>query len=134
LMPFIFILSAMVSGIAIGFVVLRNPKGMVMNLLVMVSSILLIIQVASMRWNVIIGGQLFSKSFRGFTEHLHTCLNEVLLEYYSPFCKLLSYLHINLFGLERIMVSGGILALYFVFIVVFCKLLPPFEKTEDVID
>jgi predicted membrane protein len=30
-------------------------------------SILVLIGVYSMRWNVVIGGQLFSKSFEGFT-------------------------------------------------------------------
>jgi predicted membrane protein len=31
-----------------------------------VSGILILIQVFAMRWNVVIGGQMFSKSFRGF--------------------------------------------------------------------
>ena len=30
------------------------------------SAILVLVQVAAMRWNVVVGGQLFSKSFRGF--------------------------------------------------------------------
>jgi Ni/Fe-hydrogenase subunit HybB-like protein len=37
------------------------------NALVFISSILLLIQVLLMRWNVVIGGQLVSKSYRGFT-------------------------------------------------------------------
>lgn len=32
-------------------------------------SVLVITQVCAMRWNVVIGGQLFSKSFRGFVEY-----------------------------------------------------------------
>ncbi len=35
-----------------------------------VSGLLVLIQVASMRWNVVIGGQLLSKSFRGFNSYL----------------------------------------------------------------
>ena len=35
------------------------------------SSLLVLIQVFAMRWNVVIGGQLFSKSFRGFVTY-HT--------------------------------------------------------------
>lgn len=33
------------------------------------ASILILIQVFAMRWNVVVGGQLFSKSFRGFVEY-----------------------------------------------------------------
>lgn len=32
------------------------------------SSVLVLVQVFSMRWNIVVGGQLFSKSFRGFVE------------------------------------------------------------------
>lgn len=32
-------------------------------------SVLVLIQVFAMRWNVVVGGQLFSKSFRGFTTY-----------------------------------------------------------------
>ncbi len=34
-----------------------------------VSSLLILIGVFAMRWNVVIGGQLFSKSLRGFTTY-----------------------------------------------------------------
>lgn len=37
--------------------------------LYLVSSVLILIGVAAMRWNVVIGGQLFSKSLRGFTTY-----------------------------------------------------------------
>ena len=39
------------------------------NFLVFTSAVLLLIQVLSMRWNVVIGGQLMSKSFRGYTSY-----------------------------------------------------------------
>ena len=39
------------------------------NVLIWISSIMLLIQVLLMRWNVVIGGQLVSKSMRGFTEY-----------------------------------------------------------------
>ena len=32
------------------------------------ASVLILVQVFAMRWNVVVGGQLFSKSFRGFVE------------------------------------------------------------------
>lgn len=39
------------------------------NALVFSSAVLLLIQVLAMRWNVVIGGQLMSKSFRGYTSY-----------------------------------------------------------------
>jgi len=33
------------------------------------ASVLVLVQVLAMRWNVVVGGQLFSKSFRGFVEY-----------------------------------------------------------------
>lgn len=46
----------------------RFPR--VMIFLTAVSSVLMILQVFAMRWNVVIGGQMFSKSFRGFVEYV----------------------------------------------------------------
>ncbi len=40
----------------------------IMNALSGLAGILLLVQVFAMRWNVVVGGQLFSKSFRGFVE------------------------------------------------------------------
>jgi len=40
------------------------------NLMIFVSSGMLLAQVLLMRWNVVIGGQLVSKSYRGFTDYL----------------------------------------------------------------
>ncbi|NOY40946.1 MAG: polysulfide reductase NrfD [Planctomycetes bacterium] len=39
-----------------------------MNALSGLAGILLLVQVFAMRWNVVVGGQIFSKSFRGFVE------------------------------------------------------------------
>jgi len=39
------------------------------HLLIWTSSVMLLIQVLLMRWNVVIGGQLISKSMRGFTSY-----------------------------------------------------------------
>ncbi|MFM8893589.1 MAG: polysulfide reductase, partial [Planctomycetia bacterium] len=33
------------------------------------ASVLVLVQVLAMRWNVVVGGQSFSKSFRGFVEY-----------------------------------------------------------------
>lgn len=39
------------------------------NLTIWIASVMLLLQVLFMRWNVVIGGQLISKSLRGFTEY-----------------------------------------------------------------
>jgi formate-dependent nitrite reductase membrane component NrfD len=44
-----------------------NPR--LAQVLGAVSALLVLVQVFAMRWNVVIGGQLFSKSFRGFVEY-----------------------------------------------------------------
>ncbi len=68
-----------------------------------VSSLLILIGVLAMRWNVVIGGQLFSKSLRGF------------MSYKMEFA-----------GLEGWFMSGALLALPFIVLVILVKLfLPP---------
>jgi predicted membrane protein len=50
-------------------VLFKLPKKL-SNILVFLTSGLLLIQVILMRWNVVIGGQLVSKSYRGFTSFM----------------------------------------------------------------
>jgi Ni/Fe-hydrogenase subunit HybB-like protein len=63
LIPFILLMLAVLMD--------RHLTDAVRNTLAMVASLLLLLQVLSMRWNVVIGGQLFSKSMRGFRETYH---------------------------------------------------------------
>jgi predicted membrane protein len=58
LCPFLLLLLAIAHGIP--------PR--LMSWLSGLASILVLVQVFAMRWNVVVGGQLFSKSFRGFVE------------------------------------------------------------------
>ncbi len=58
LCPFVLLLLAMRPQ--------NNPR--VVASLSGVASLLILVQVFAMRWNVVVGGQLFSKSFRGFVE------------------------------------------------------------------
>jgi Ni/Fe-hydrogenase subunit HybB-like protein len=44
-----------------------NPR--LMTFLSGLAGLLVLVQVFAMRWNVVVGGQLFSKSFRGFVEY-----------------------------------------------------------------
>ncbi|OGQ67509.1 MAG: polysulfide reductase [Deltaproteobacteria bacterium RIFCSPLOWO2_12_FULL_50_11] len=65
------ILGALIPFILLMTVVLmdRHLRDPLRNTLTFVASSLLLIQVFAMRWNVVIGGQLFSKSFRGFRDY-----------------------------------------------------------------
>ncbi len=72
------------------------------KLLYFTSSVLLLLGIFSMRWNVVIGGQLYSKSFRG----------------------LMAY-KMELTGIESLFTALVLLALPFVFLTVLFYLLPP---------
>ena len=65
------ILGALIPFLLLMIVVLMSPylHEKVRNTLAMVSSLLLLVQVFAMRWNVVIGGQMFSKSLRGFRDY-----------------------------------------------------------------
>jgi len=63
-------LLSIVPFIMLTFTSLYNFKSTrVKNLIIWISSVMLLLQVLFMRWNVVIGGQLVSKSMRGFTEY-----------------------------------------------------------------
>jgi len=71
------------------------------------SVILIQLGIFSTRWNVVIGGQLFSKSFRGLTTY-----------------------KMDVVGIEGLMTALGLLILPFVVLVVLLKILPPWGKAE----
>ncbi len=71
-LQFSFISMQMIIGSLIPFILLavvvmmnRYLHDRLRNTLTVAASLLLLVQVFSMRWNVVIGGQLLSKSFRG---------------------------------------------------------------------
>jgi Ni/Fe-hydrogenase subunit HybB-like protein len=116
-LAFSFISVQLILGSLIPFILLMIAVTMnkylhdrVRNTLSFVSSLLLLIQVFAMRWNVVIGGQLLSKSFRGFRES------------YAP----------QLFEKEGILAAAGIIALAFVALLIFSKILPIFDRPEPV--
>ena len=104
-----FISIQMVVGGLIPFILLmllvlmdRYVDDRVRNTLAFVSSSLLLLQVLAMRWNVVIGGQLFSKSMRGFRET------------YVP----------GMFEKEGILAAAVILLIPFVLLTIFERILP----------
>jgi Ni/Fe-hydrogenase subunit HybB-like protein len=112
-----FISVQMVLGGLIPFILLmlvvlmdRYMDDRIRNTLTMVSSLLLLLQVFSMRWNVVIGGQMFSKSMRGFRET------------YIP----------GLFEKVGVLAAVAIFIAPFVLLVIFEKILPTFRHLQSV--
>ncbi len=104
------ILGAMVPIILLAIVVLLNKylTDQIRNTLCFVASLLLLLQVFAMRWNVVIGGQIFSKSMRGFRES------------HTP----------GLFEKEGIVPAIILFVVPFVIIILFNRILPVFEPKE----
>ncbi len=72
-----------------------------------IAAILVQVGIFSTRWNVVIGGQLFSKSLRGLTVY-----------------------KMQLFGLEGLVMTAFLLILPLVVLYLLCKLLPPWPDSE----
>ena len=77
------------------------------RLLYFVCGVLIQMGIFSTRWNVVIGGQLFSKSFRGLTTY-----------------------KMELTGIEGFLVALALLIIPFVVLSFLIKLLPPWKKEE----
>ena len=86
-----------------GFV--RTPPEL-RQLIYLAGAVLIQIGIFSIRWNVVIGGQLFSKSLRGLTVY-----------------------KVELFGVEGLAMTIGLLCLPFVVLWVLVKILPPWEES-----
>ncbi|MHC5038066.1 MAG: NrfD/PsrC family molybdoenzyme membrane anchor subunit [Planctomycetota bacterium] len=104
------VLGAMIPIILLGIVVLMQPflTSPLRNTIALIASMILLIQVFAMRWNVVIGGQIFSKSMRGYRES------------YQP----------ELLGVHGVLGAMILLALPFIFLSVFNRILPLFETAE----
>ncbi|MBI5851819.1 MAG: polysulfide reductase NrfD [Planctomycetes bacterium] len=98
------IFGSLIPIILLGIVVLmqRYLTNPLRNTISFIASAILLIQVFAMRWNVVIGGQTYSKSMRGFREG------------YQP----------ELFGREGIATALVILLIPFVFMAIFNRYLP----------
>jgi predicted membrane protein len=79
------------------------------KLLYFSASVLILLGIFSMRWNVVIGGQLYSKSFRG----------------------LMAY-KMEITGIESLVTALALLALPFIILTVLFWLLPPRWMEQNV--
>ena len=73
-----------------------------------VAAILVQVGIFTTRWNVVVGGQLFSKSFRGLTVYKMT-----------------------FFGLEGLLTSIGLLLLPILILYILFKILPPWDESRS---
>jgi len=73
-----------------------------------VAALLVQVGIFSTRWNVVIGGQLFSKSLRGLTVY-----------------------KLQLFGMEGLFVAIALLVLPFLVLWALVKILPPWDEAES---
>lgn len=77
------------------------------RIIYLTSAILVQVGIFSIRWNVVIGGQLFSKSLRGLTVY-----------------------KAELLGFEGLLMAAGLLVLPFLILWVLVKVLPPWSEAE----
>ncbi len=100
-----FILGSVLPLFALGFVELSKLAEEAKTSVRVLSASLVLIGVFAMRWNVVIGGQLISKSLRGFTS-------------YSP----------PLLGVEGIVVATLFMILPFIILAMLAYFLPPWPE------
>ena len=115
-LSFSFLGIQMIVGVLVPFILLmiivllkENMGDKVANTLSFTAASLLLIQVFAMRWNVVIGGQMISKSLVGLRETYHP----------------------GMFGKEGILAAIGIMIVPFIFIFVAEWLLPMFKYSEE---
>ncbi|GAB4366048.1 MAG: polysulfide reductase NrfD [Calditrichia bacterium] len=78
------------------------------KLIYFLAALLVQVGIFTTRWNVVVGGQLFSKSFRGLTAYKMT-----------------------LFGLEGLLASIVLLLLPFLILYILFSLLPPWDESRE---
>jgi len=108
LIVFQVILGTLIPLVALGTLQLYKPREKIRKALYLSVSVLVLIGIFFMRWNVVIGGQLFSKSFRGFTSF-----------------------KLGLVGSEGVLMGIVWIVLPFIILAFLLWFLPPWKKAED---
>jgi Ni/Fe-hydrogenase subunit HybB-like protein len=99
---------SVIPVILLGYVTLSRIKEKKMLYLANLGSFMLVLQVLFMRFNVVVGGQLISKSERGFVDY-----------------------HWEIFGGEGVLVAATILAAPFVTFYLISRFIPIFENSTQ---
>jgi formate-dependent nitrite reductase membrane component NrfD len=103
-----FFIGTLAPLVFLGFIQLAKVKEQTRKVIYFVNGLLLLIGVFAMRWNVVVGGQLFSKSFKGFTTY-----------------------KLELIGREGLLVASGIFLLPFLILTLLLILLPPWHDGQQ---
>jgi Ni/Fe-hydrogenase subunit HybB-like protein len=103
------LLGSVIPFFLLGSVVVFKERipARVRNVFGAISAVLLLMQVAAMRWNVVMGGQMYSKSLRGFLNF-----------------------QIDLYGREGLLAGLAILCLPFVVLFIISRVLPLWGSVE----
>jgi len=101
------VLGTVVPILAIGFIQIFHVPEKLRRLAYSICGCLTIVGIFAMRWNVVIGGQLFSKSFLGYTTY-----------------------KLDLISREGELVAAALLVLPFFILAVLVKILPPWPERE----
>lgn len=102
------LLGTIIPLIILGFFRIYLPSERIRKPLYFISGILVLFGIFFMRWNVVIGGQLFSKSFLGFTSF-----------------------KLDLIGAEGFLMALVWMILPFLILAFFLWLVPPWEKFSE---
>ncbi|HEY3373350.1 MAG TPA: NrfD/PsrC family molybdoenzyme membrane anchor subunit [Prolixibacteraceae bacterium] len=102
-------LGTLVPLVSLGVLQLYKPKELTRRIIYFSCSLLVLFGIFFMRWNVVIGGQLFSKSFYGFTDY-----------------------KLRLAGSEGLLWALVWVILPFLILSFLLWLLPPWKKLEEV--
>ncbi len=94
--------------LVLGFFRIYKPRPEIRKPIYLITSMLVLMGIFFMRWNVVIGGQLFSKSFLGFTSF-----------------------KLGLIGAEGFLMALFWLILPFIILAFLLWLLPPWKKHEE---
>ncbi len=102
------LLGTLVPVGILGFFQFHKPNEIIRKISYFLVSILVLVGIFFMRWNVVIGGQLFSKSFLGFTTY-----------------------KASFFGAEGFGIAILLMAIPFGILAFMLWLLPPWKKTHE---
>ncbi|WP_340111585.1 NrfD/PsrC family molybdoenzyme membrane anchor subunit [Maribellus mangrovi] len=102
------LLGTIIPLLTLGFLRIYKPRENIRKGLYLALSLLILMGIFFMRWNVVIGGQLFSKSFLGFTSF-----------------------KLGLIGAEGFLMAAFWLILPFAILAFLLWLLPPWKKVQE---
>ncbi len=102
-----YVIGALLPLLVLAAVALLNLKARTRTFLSLLASVMVLTGVFAMRWNVVIGGQVLSKSMRGFIE-------------FTP----------PLLGEGSILIAGAILLVPFILLAVMMAVIPPWTENR----